>query len=277
MNSELHNEKEWVDAFVRFGFDAAVGRLFRGIIHNLNGVGQAFSMQTELLHMMFDQADGVLAKLGQADTLESAREEAAGLREMLARRASMAKLLTGEVNTLQETMKRVALLMEGSRDPARVHPFKLRTVIMTEIEFLKSDGFFKHKINRELSLAENIPAFKRHQVELHQILAVLLENASQAMAENINNEPSPRLSVSTSLADDHVNVRVIDNGPGIRTEDLERVFTPFYTTSEDRLGLGLFLGRAMAGRCGGTITCESEPGKTCFTLRVPVEDGGIES
>lgn len=277
MNSEVHNDQEWADAFVRYGLDAAVGRLFRGIIHNLNGVGQAFSMQTELMHMMFDQADGVLAKLSQADTLESAKEEAAGLREMLAKRASMAKLLTGEVNTFQATMKRATLLMEESRDPSGVNAFKLGTAIMTEIEFMNSDGFFKHKINKELSLAENIPALKRHLVELHQILAILLENASQAMAENINNEPSPCLSVSTSLNNDHVILRVCDNGPGISVEDPETVFTPFYTTREDRLGLGLFMARAMASRCGATISCKSEPGRTCFTLSVPVEEGGIEN
>jgi signal transduction histidine kinase len=277
MSKELYNEKKWVKAFVRFGFDASVGRLFRGVIHNLNGVGQAFSMQTELLLMMFGQADDTLAKLDQADTLESAREQAAGLREMLAKRAVMAQRLTGVVNTLQETMKRTSVLMEESRDPAGVHAFKLREVITTEIEFMNSDGFFKHKVNKEMSLAENIPALACHRVELHQILSVLLENASQAMTENFNNEPNPSLTVSTTLENGYVDLRVMDSGPGISGEDLETVFAPFYTTREDRLGLGLFLAREMAGRCGGIISCESQPGETCFTLRIPVVEGSIES
>ncbi len=277
MTRELDNENEWLEAFVRFGFDASVGRLFRGVIHNLNGVGQAFSMQTELLLMMFEQADGMLAKIDQADTLESAREQAAGLREMLAKRAAMAQRLTSVVETFQEIMKRTSVLMEESRDPAGVHAFKLRDVITTEIEFMTSDGFFKHKINKELSLAENIPALACHRVELHQIIAILLENASQALAGNFDNEPAPRLYVSTSLDDDHVKVLVLDNGPGIGAADIEAVFSPFYTTREDQLGLGLFLAREMAGRCGGTISCESQPGETRFTLRVPVREGSIES
>jgi signal transduction histidine kinase len=277
MSKELDNEEKWIEAFVRFGFDASVGRLFRGVIHNLNGVGQAFSMQTELLLMMFEQAEDKLSKLSQADTLESAKEQAAGLREMLAKRAAMAQRLTGVVNTLQETMKRTSVLMEESRDPAGVHAFKLRDVITTEIEFMNSDGFLKHKVNKELSLAENIPALACHRVELHQIMEILLENASQALAGNLANEPSPRLSISTSLDDDHVKVLVVDNGPGISSVDIEAVFSPFYTTREDQLGLGLFLAREMAGRCGGTITCASQPGETRFTLRIPVVEGGIES
>jgi signal transduction histidine kinase len=277
MVKDIHNDKEWAEAFVRFGLDAAVGRLFKGIIHNLNGVGQAFSMQTELLHMMFDQADHALEELIQADNVESAREKGTELREMLAKRAKMAQRLTGEVNTLLEIMKRTSVLMEESRDPSGVHAFKLRDVINTEIEFMNSDGFFKHKIKRELSLAENIPALACHRVELHQILSVLFENASQAMAENLGNEPLPQLSVSTILDDDKAKLLVIDNGPGIMSEDRESVFAPFYTTKEDHLGLGLFLAREMAGRCGGTITCESEPGRTCFTLQIPVREDGIEN
>ena len=261
---------------MRFGFDAAVGRLFKGIIHNLNGVGQAFSMQTELLHIMFDQLDHALEGITLADTVESTREKAIELREMLAKRAKMAHRLTGEVNTLQETMKRTSVLLEESRDLGGVPAYKLRDVISTEIEFMNSDGFFKHKINKELSLVEDIPALKCHRVELHQILSVLFENSSQAMADNISNEPLPRLSVSTFFDDGQVKLLVMDNGPGIKTEDPESVFAPFYTTKEDHLGLGLFLAREMAGRCGGTITCESEPGRTCFTLLIPIREDGIE-
>ena len=74
MTADLQDNKKWEEAFIRFGFDAAVGRLFRGIIHNLNGVGQAFSMQAELLNMMFGQVDGMLAEISRATSLEEAQD-----------------------------------------------------------------------------------------------------------------------------------------------------------------------------------------------------------
>ena len=68
------DEKAWEEAFVAYGLDAAVGRRFRGLTHNLNGVAQAFSMQTELLGMFFSRAGEILQQLEQAPTLEETRE-----------------------------------------------------------------------------------------------------------------------------------------------------------------------------------------------------------
>ena len=80
MPMDLTDNKKWEEAFIRFGFDAAVGRLFMGIIHNLNGVGQAFSMQVELLAMMFAQVDDLLVEIDQATSLAEAQEKSAELK-----------------------------------------------------------------------------------------------------------------------------------------------------------------------------------------------------
>jgi signal transduction histidine kinase len=275
MAMDSPDNKKWEEAFIRFGFDAAVGRLFRGIIHNLNGVGQAFSMQAELLTMMFSQADNMLEEISRASSLEEAQEKSEKLREMLGRRADLAKLLTGEVKILMETMQRTSVLTEETRDPSGVKPFKLDSVIETEMEFLNSDGFFKHKIKKELSLADNVPAFAGHRVEIPQILAALLENASQALADNIASDPAPVISIATSTDGVNIEIMVTDNGPGIGAAELEKIFEPFFTSREDHLGLGLYLARVMAVNSGGALTCESSPGRTCFTLKMPVKGGGL--
>ena len=270
---DLADNKKWEEAFIRFGFDAAVGRLFMGIIHNLNGVGQAFSMQAELLTMMFGQADDLLAEIGRATSLEEAQEKSTKLQVMMGRRADLAKLLPRQVEILQATMQRAAVLTEVAPDPPGPAPFELDSVIMTEMEFLNSDGFFKHKIKKELALADNVPALTGHRVEIHQILAALLENASQALAANIGNEPAPEISITTSTDGGHVEIRITDNGPGIAADDLEHIFEPFFTSREDHLGLGLYLARLMAVNSGGSLTCESSSDRTCFTMRMVVKGG----
>jgi signal transduction histidine kinase len=275
MAMNLPDDKKWEEAFIRFGFDAAVGRLFMGIIHNLNGVGQAFSMQAELLTMMFTQADDLLAEIGRATSLEEAQEKSAKLRVMMGRRADLVKHLPRQVEILQATMQRASILTEVASDPSPAVPFKLDDVIKTEMEFLNSDGFFKHKIKKELALADNVPALVGHRVEIHQILAALLENSSQALADNIDNEPAPEIAIAASSDGGNVEIRITDNGPGIGAGDLEHIFEPFFTSREDHLGLGLYLARLMAINSGGSLTCESSNDRTCFTLRMAVKGGEL--
>jgi signal transduction histidine kinase len=66
---------------------------------------------------------------------------------------------------------------------------------------------------------------------------------------------------------DGVTVEVVDSGPGIPQEHLEKVFEPFFTTRANGTGLGLFSARKIAEEHGGTISIESRPGKGA-TFRV---------
>ena len=266
MIPDLQDSNKWEDAFIRFAFDAAVGRLFRGIIHNLNGVGQAFSMQSELLNMMFGQSEKMIAEISLATTLEEAQEKTAKLSEMLGRRAELAKHLTGEVKILLETMKRASGLAEKNNDPDGTNPFSLDSVIKTEIEFMNSDGFFKHKINKTFSLADNIGDLPTHQIEIHQILGIILENASQTLAENINKMPAPEIQIVTSTDGLNVEVSIVDNGPGVPSSDREKIFEPFFSTRKNHLGMGLYLAKVLAAKVGANLICDSSYGRTCFTL-----------
>jgi signal transduction histidine kinase len=275
MTMTVQDNEKWQEAFIRFGLDASLGRLFKGIIHNLNGVGQAFSMQTELLAMTFVQADKQLAEVGRATSLEEALGKSAELREMLGRRADLIKLLTGKVQVLQDTLQRTHGLTTAVDDQIGGQPFTLESVILTELEFLNADGFFKHKIRKELALAENLPALAAHRVEIHQILAVLLENAAQALAVNLDHQPEPLISITTGSDGDYLEVRISDNGPGIAAGELEKIFEPFFTTRTDHLGLGLYLARVLAGRSGGSLACVSSGGRTCFVLRLPVGEAKL--
>lgn len=270
------NEDKWAGAFIRYGFDAAVGRSFRGVIHNLNGVGQAFSMQAELLQMMFTQADKIIEEINRAEDFAEVAESCQKLRELLGRRASMVERLPSEVDVFQHTMQRVSSLMEDVRDPSGVHLFKLEKAIRMEIEFLNTDGFFKHKVTKELSLADNLPALRSNQVEIHQILAVLLENASLALQEeDLDSLHPPKINISTEMVGNNIEVHVTDNGGGIGSGEMEKIFEPFYTTRQNRLGLGLYLARLMAERFQGKVTCESAPERTCFTLHIPLQVSGV--
>ena len=83
-----------------------------------------------------------------------------------------------------------------------------------------------------------------------------------------------RLGVSTDARPDGgVAVAIADNGPGIAPEHQERIFEARFTTRKGRvefgLGLGLPICKNIVARHGGSITVESRPGRTVFTVTLP--------
>jgi len=75
---------------------------------------------------------------------------------------------------------------------------------------------------------------------------------------------------------DRLRIDVIDEGPGLPTDDVERIFDPFYTTKASGVGLGLALCRQIARRHGGELTARAAPGGhgACFRLEIPVGQDG---
>lgn len=66
-------------------------------------------------------------------------------------------------------------------------------------------------------------------------------------------------------------IDIIDNGPGIPPDILESIFYPMITGRPDGTGLGLSIAQSLVNRHGGLIECASRPGRTVFTLLLPLE------
>lgn len=274
---EIMDDKAWEEALVAYGLDAAVGRRFRGLTHNLNGVAQAFSMQTELLGMFFGRAEELLQQLEQAGTLDEARDLGRKLAEFLHARAALVVHLETEVRIMQAIMERATAMLEGRAERTGRNGRALGAIIETELEFMNGDGFFKHRVRKDLHLEENLPICSRHYLEVHQILGALLENSAQALAAREAPEAGspPAVRISCTARGGEVTLQVSDNGPGVLEADREKIFAPFYSTRPGHLGLGLYLARKMAERCHGSLLCQAIPGQTKFTLRLPVEEAEI--
>jgi two-component system nitrogen regulation sensor histidine kinase GlnL len=63
---------------------------------------------------------------------------------------------------------------------------------------------------------------------------------------------------------------IIDNGLGVPEDIKGHLFDPFVTTKSNGTGLGLALVAKIIGDHGGTIECDSQPGRTIFTVRLPI-------
>ena len=94
--------------------------------------------------------------------------------------------------------------------------------------------------------------------ELRQLLANLLVNAVDAMAEKGSLQVRVATSHDWSDGRDGVRITVADNGSGIPRDDLRHIFEPFYTTKpETGTGLGLWVSRGIVEKHGGTIRVRS--------------------
>jgi two-component system nitrogen regulation sensor histidine kinase GlnL len=71
-----------------------------------------------------------------------------------------------------------------------------------------------------------------------------------------------------------MEVQIHDTGPGIAEDMRERVFYPLVSGREGGSGLGLTLAQTFVTQHGGTITFDSQPGSTTFTLLLPINRNG---
>lgn len=80
------------------------------------------------------------------------------------------------------------------------------------------------------------------------------------------------LMITTEQKGNRVEVKVIDNGPGIPLEIQNKIFDPFFTTKNHGEGTGMGLGitKSIVEKHKGNIYIESEPGRTCFSVLLPV-------
>jgi signal transduction histidine kinase len=116
-----------------------------------------------------------------------------------------------------------------------------------------------------------VPALDVDRAELLQVFVNLVTNAAQAM----NGKGRLTLTVKTEGTD--VLTAVQDNGRGIATADLPKIFTPFFTTKETGVGtgLGLSIVDTIVRKYGGRVDVESREGHGArFTLRFPVAQRG---
>ncbi len=116
----------------------------------------------------------------------------------------------------------------------------------------------------ELQASDPAAVAKADPVQMHQAIVNLLLNAVQAMPQGGPVEVEVRRNPG------EVEIAVRDRGPGIREQDRDRIFEPFYTTRSHGTGLGLATSRRIVESHGGRITVENrEGGGAEFVLHLP--------
>jgi signal transduction histidine kinase len=123
------------------------------------------------------------------------------------------------------------------------------------------------QIEVEREYEPDLPRISAYGGELNQVWTALIENSLDALGGR------GHLRIACRLEGEMLLVEVWDSGPGIPPELQERIFEPFFSTKAPGSGLGLGLDNAMriVRKHRGHLSVRSEPGSTCFRVRLPVD------
>jgi signal transduction histidine kinase len=255
--------KSWEDAYLAQCQTARVGRLFKGTIHNLNGVVQAFSMQSELFAMMFAKADSLLGEALETVYDENGRDKITQVRELLQKRHKTLEQVEEKILLSQEILKNNEDISQVSGEGCSV---SLNSLVSNVVNFFHSHMFFKHKVKKNLSMGIDLFLGEK-AFALGVVLANLVENSIQAMEQCPDREAC--FALRSYGRDDRVIVEVEDNGTGVPEHICESLFQEFVSATSGHQGLGLYQVKKLLTEMGGAIILTSHANPTLFTISLP--------
>ncbi len=193
------------------------------------------------------------------------------------------KLEAGNINPaqLKEALGKLAVQAQrAGHIIRRVHDFvrksepKLAPCDLAEV-IDDSIGFIEAAArNRGVRIVREIqgmrPELAADQVMLEQVLLNLMRNGVEAMSDT----PAERrrLTIKLSQVDTQMEIRVIDRGPGIAPDLVEKLFTPLYSTKADGMGMGLNICRSIIEFHHGRLWVEANPeGGSVFVITLPID------
>jgi signal transduction histidine kinase len=233
---------------------ASIGRLAAGVAHEINNPLAIINAKAGLIEDLF-----TLKKEYQDDP----------------------KLLS-QVRSIHQAVDRCSKITRRLLNFARSSDISIQKIdigeVIQEVLGFINEAAGHRGIDIIMELDKNIPPIETDKGKLQQIFLNLVSNALAALEEG------GYLKINVKLRDeDHVSIKVSDNGCGIAEKDLERIFEPFFTTKTNKggTGLGLYITYGLIQEIGGSISAASEIGKgtdfnLVFPLRATIKNRGNE-
>ena len=177
------------------------------------------------------------------------------------------QVIIAEADRLQELMSRL-LTSHRMMQPTQLNLHdvieRVRRLILAEFPSIE--------VRRDYDTS--LPTVTGDREQLIQAILNVARNAAQAMQGCGEIVMRTRAARQVTLAKRRfklaVQLQVIDNGPGIPDDIRDRIFYPLVSGRENGSGLGLSLAQSFIEQHQGAIEVESRPGRTCFTLFIPI-------
>lgn len=173
---------------------------------------------------------------------------------------------SGEIQRIERTIRQ--LLRGARREDCRFAALSVHALLQDALNLVRHELQIR-SVDIETQLGAQNDRINGDERQLRHTIVNLLINAAEAMPNG------GRLSIDTQIVDawerQHVRITIADTGNGISAENLERLFSPFFTTKPEGTGLGLAISRRIVNSHNGVITAQSEPGHgTTFEVFLPL-------
>lgn len=224
------------------------------------GVEGAWELTPMLVNIGYECAD--LAKIAEHFSTDEFPVVATLLSHQYTTYSVLEELSQGSsrIVDIVKALKSYSYLDQAPTQSIDVHEGLNDTLIMLASKL--KEGVQVHR-----DYATDMPRIEAYGGELNQVWTNLIDNAIDAM------DGHGDITIKTHRAEKCVVVEITDTGPGIPANIQEKIFDPFFTTKPVGVGTGLGLNishNIIVHKHKGRITVDSKPGKTSFTVTLPV-------
>ncbi|GAA0311881.1 sensor histidine kinase [Psychrobacter aestuarii] len=220
---------------------AALGQLTASIAHEIRNPLAAISQASQLLMEDVTELEETETPMGMA----------------MAANFELYEMIFGQT-------KRVNRIIEDVLKLSKQQPPKQQRIDLSLWlpEFLKN-YFTGHDVFLRCKLCPSI------QFDTHQLEQVLINLINNGLRYSSYAHPHACVEIETYCQQNDVIIDILDDGAGIRPQDVEQLFHPFFTTDKAGTGLGLYLSQAFCEANHARLLYVTEHEKTCFRLLIP--------
>lgn len=279
--NQVNGQQLWLRGHGQGELDAE-GKLalIRGVLVNITEQKQAAMQRDELAHLsrvaVFAELSGSLAHELNQPLMSILSNAQAALRFMAHDPPNLGEVNECLSNVVEgdkragEVIRRLRAMLR--KDAAEFRRIDLNEIVHEVLRILRSDLLSKG-VSVQLDLEAGLPASEGDVIQLQQVLVNLILNGSDAMSEGVRDK---ELTIRTrTSAEGEVELSVSDRGCGIPEADLTRIFSPFVTTKQEGMGLGLAVCATIIESHRGRLWAVNNPsGGASIHFRLPASGAG---
>lgn len=178
------------------------------------------------------------------------------------------EIIIKEVDRLKNLIERLKRLDNFDKDS--FGPVNIQELLM-DILFLESNLHTNIKFITKFDIT--IPEIHGDETSLKQVFMNLIKNSVDAIGKNGQIEIKTKWVTEYRIkSKNNIQITIKDNGKGIIKKNINKIFTPFYSSKKNGTGLGLFISSQIIAKHGGVIMVKSEPKKgTEFNIHLPLK------